>query len=48
MDYEVISGVHELLHIESLQRRMHENLEKIGGYSYDEKKKLSQKKFLKH
>ena len=39
MDYEVISGVHELLHIESLQKRMHENLEKIGGYSYDEKEK---------
>ena len=27
MDYEIISGVHELLHIESLQRRMHKNLE---------------------
>ena len=39
MDYEIISGVHELLHIESLQRRMHENLEKIGGYFYDEKEK---------
>ena len=30
MDYEIISGVHELLHVESLQRRVHRNLEKIG------------------
>ena len=47
MDYEVISGVHELLHIESLQRRMHENLEKIGGYSYDEKEKAFAEKISK-
>ena len=47
MDYEVISGVHELLHIESLQRRMHENLEKIGGYFYDEKEKAFAEKISK-
>ena len=47
MDYEVISGVHELLHIESLQKRMHENLEKIGGYSYDEKEKAFAEKISK-
>ena len=48
MDYEVISGVHELLHIESLQRRMHENLKKLEVIFMMKKKKLSQKKFLKH
>ena len=47
MDYEVISGVHELLHIESLQRRMYENLEKIGGYFYDEKEKAFAEKISK-
>ena len=47
MDYEVISGVHELLHIESLQKRMHENLEKIGGYFYDEKEKAFAEKISK-
>ncbi len=47
MDYEVISGVHELLHIESLQKRMYENLEKIGGYSYDEKEKAFAEKISK-
>ena len=34
MDYEMIGGTHELLHNETLQRLMHENLETIGGYSY--------------
>ncbi len=44
MDYEIISGVHELLHVESLQRRVHRNLEKIGGYIYtDEEKAFAEK-----
>ena len=34
MDYEMIGGTHELLHIESLQTLVHSNLEKIGGYDY--------------
>ena len=37
MDYEMIGGTHELLHIESLQKQVHKNLEKIGGYNYSEK-----------
>ena len=39
MDYEIISGVHELLHIETLQKRVHKNLEKVGGYFYTDKEK---------
>ena len=34
MDYEVINGVHELLPNLTLQKRMHENLSKIGGMTY--------------
>jgi len=37
MDYEMIGGTHELLHIESLQKQVYKNLEKIGGYNYSEK-----------
>lgn len=33
MEYEMIGGTHELLHIESLQKRVHKNLETIGGYT---------------
>ncbi len=36
MDYEMIGGTHELLHIESLQKRVYDNLEKIGGYDYSD------------
>jgi aminobenzoyl-glutamate utilization protein B len=44
MDYEIISGVHELLHIETLQKRVHKNLEKIGGYFYtDEERAFAEK-----
>ena len=39
MDYEMIGGVHELLHIESLQKQVHKNLEKIGGYNYSKEEK---------
>ena len=41
MDYEMIGGTHELLHIESLQTLVHSNLEKIGGYDYS----LTEKQF---
>ena len=37
MDYEMIGGTHELLHIESLQKQVYKNLKKIGGYNYSEK-----------
>ena len=47
MDYEIISGVHELLHVESLQRRVHRNLEKIGGYIYNDEEKAFAEKISK-
>lgn len=34
MDYEMINGVHELLPNLTLQKRMHENLSKVGGMTY--------------
>ena len=34
MEYEMIGGTHELLYVPTLQKRMHQNLSKIGGYSY--------------
>ena len=37
MDFEMIGGVHEVLHIESLQKQVHKNLEKIGGFNYSDK-----------
>ncbi|MDG2371632.1 MAG: amidohydrolase [Flavobacteriaceae bacterium] len=40
MDYEMIGGTHELLHIESLQKQVQSNLEKIGGYNYSEDEKV--------
>lgn len=36
MDYETINGVHELLPNLVLQKRMHENLSKVGGMTYTE------------
>ena len=47
MDYEIISGVHELLHNEILQRQVHKNLVKIGGYLYDEEEKIFAEKISK-
>ena len=47
MDYEIISGVHELLNIESLQKRVHRNLEKIGGYFYNDEEKAFAEKISK-
>lgn len=39
MDYEMIGGTHELLYVSSLQKRVHQNLMKIGGYEYSEEEK---------
>tara|TARA_B100000953_G_C17945360_1_gene398279 strand:- start:53 stop:964 length:912 start_codon:yes stop_codon:yes gene_type:complete len=39
MEYEMIGGVHEILHNMTLQRMVHENLNKIGGYKYDLREK---------
>lgn len=36
MKYEIISGVYNLLPVEVLARKMHQNLTEIGGVSYDE------------
>ena len=40
MEYEMIGGTHELLHNEILQKLVHKNLEKIGGYSYTSEEKV--------
>ncbi|MDH3697702.1 MAG: amidohydrolase [Flavobacteriaceae bacterium] len=37
MDYEMINGVHELLPNLTLQKRMHDNLSKVGGMTYTDK-----------
>ena len=39
MEYEMIGGVHEILHNITLQRIVHENLNKIGGFKYNEQEK---------
>ena len=39
MDYEMIGGTHELLYVPSLQKRVQQNLEKIGGYTYNSEEK---------
>ena len=39
MEYEMIGGTHELLYVPSLQKRMHQNLSRIGGYSYTPEEK---------
>jgi len=47
MEYEMIGGTHELLHIESLQKKMHKNLETIGGYTYTEDEQAFAEKIAK-
>lgn len=37
MDYEIIGGTHDLLHIEAFQKRVHDNLVKVGGYQYSDR-----------
>lgn len=39
MDYEMIGGTHELLPNLTLQKRMHDNLSKIGGITYTPQEK---------
>ena len=36
MEYEMINGVHELLPNLTLQKKMHDNLSKVGGMNYTE------------
>ena len=47
MEYEMIGGTHELLHIEGLQKLMHKNLEYIGGYNYTAEEKIFAEKISK-
>ncbi|NND16540.1 MAG: amidohydrolase, partial [Eudoraea sp.] len=37
MDYEIINGVHELLPNLTLQKKVHDNLTKVGGMTYTDK-----------
>ncbi len=39
MDYEMIGGTHDLLHLDGLQRRVHNNLVTIGGFTYNEEER---------
>ena len=36
MDYEMIGGTHDLLYVPTLQKRVHANFTKIGGYEYND------------
>ena len=47
MDYEMIGGTHELLFVPRLQKRMQQNLEKIGGFSYTEEERVFAEKIAK-
>ncbi|MDC6352018.1 amidohydrolase [Zeaxanthinibacter sp. PT1] len=40
MEYEMIGGTHELLANITLQKKMHENLKKIGGVTYTPEEKV--------
>ena len=37
MDYEMIGGTHDLLHVPTLQKRVHANLTQISGFEYNDK-----------
>ena len=37
MDYEMIGGTHDLLYVPTLQKRVHQNFQSIGGVTYNEK-----------
>ena len=36
MEYEMIGGTHDLLHVPTLQKIVHRNFTKIGGYKYND------------
>ncbi len=36
MEYEMIGGTHDLLHVPTLQRMVHRNFSKIGGFKYND------------
>ncbi len=44
MEYEIVNGVHELLPNIALQKTVHENLSKLGGYNYTEAESAFAKK----
>ena len=35
MEYEMIGGTHDLLHVPTLQKMVHRNFTKVGGYEYN-------------
>lgn len=39
MDYEIIGGTHEILYNTTLQKLVHNNLVKVGGFTYTEEEK---------
>ncbi len=47
MDYEMIGGTHELLYVPTLQKRVHNNLVKIGGYTYTDSERVFAEKISK-
>ena len=36
MEYEMIGGTHDLLHVPTLQKMVHRNFTKIGGFTYND------------
>ena len=36
MEYEMIGGTHDLLHVPTLQQMVHSNFTKIGGFTYND------------
>jgi len=40
MDYEIVNGVHELLPNLTLQKKVHDNLSKVGGIEYTAEEKV--------
>ena len=47
MEYEMIGGTHDLLHVPTLQQMVHRNFTKIGGFNYNEEELLFAKKIAK-
>lgn len=47
MEYEMIGGTHDLLHVPILQQMVHRNFTKIGGFNYNDEELLFAKKIAK-
>ena len=45
MEYEMIGGTHDLLHVPTLQQMVHSNFTKIGGFTYNDQELDFAKKF---